>query len=146
MGYTITIGELEVTKSPEDGLDSDCIGFSAYSARHDNAPAFGEPTDYTNSRWPSYGVWSNALARFGLKEVFFYEGHLIGGHPGVRLVTAELVGAVSSALAAYRVRFPNAEPKMEVDDESADLARIVWLDYWLTWALANCETPVIANI
>lgn len=145
MGYTITIGELEVTKSPEDGLDSVCIGFDAKGARHDGAPAYGEPTDYTNSRWPSYGVWSNALARFGLKDVFFCEGHLIGGHPGVRLVTPELAGAVSAALAAYRVRFPEAKAEMDVDDESADMARITWLDYWLTWALANCETPVIAN-
>jgi hypothetical protein len=25
------------------------------------------------------------------------------------------------------------------------LARLIWLDWWMRWALENCETPAIEN-
>lgn len=147
MGYTITIGQLSIEKNPDDGIDCSCISFGAEGARHDDAPAFGEPADYTNSRWPSYGVWSDFMRATGLYDVFFYDrGHLIGGHPGVRLITPVLALKVSHALVVYRMANPSAESVMrEGDDASAWLCRLIWLDYWIGWAIKNCETPVIAN-
>jgi hypothetical protein len=147
MGYTITIGQLSIEKNPDDGLDCSCVRFDAEGARHDDAPAFGEPTDYTNSRWPSYGVWADFMRATGLYDVFFYDsGHLIGGHPGVRLITPDLALKVSHALVEYRQANPSAEPILrDVDDASAWLCRLIWLDYWIAWAIKNCETPVIAN-
>lgn len=145
MGYTITIGELKISKDPEDGLECSCISFDAELVRRGDAPAFGEPTDYTNSRWPSYGVWQNALRRFNLEPVFFDNGHLIGGHPGARLVTQEMVDVVRCELARWRLVNPDVAPEFNNNEEAADLARVIWLDYWLTWALKNCETPVVAN-
>lgn len=145
MGYTITIGELEVNKSPDDGLDCDCISFSAVGVKHDDAPAFGEPTDRTNSRWPSYSAWVGAMRDAGLEDVFFDRGNLIGGHPGVRLVTQELVNVVSAALAEWKADHPESVAAFEGENADNVLCRLIWLDYWLKWALANCETPVIAN-
>lgn len=147
MGYTITIGELEVTKSPDDGLDCDCIRFDAKGVMIADSPAFGEPTDYTNSRWPSYSVWSSFMKAVGIYDVFFDgRGHLIGGHPGVRLVTRELSDFVNGALVKYRAENPSVHPLLNEGSESAGwLCRLIWLDYWLNWALENCETPVIAN-
>lgn len=147
MGYTITIGELETQAYPNDGLDCSCIRFDATGVRHDAAPAFGEPTDYTNSRWPSYGVWHEFMRSVGLGDVFFTEdGHLIGGHPGVRLVTREMVEAVASALAAYRAKHPALQAVLSDNDkDSGWLCRLIWLDYWLRWSIDNCKTPVIAN-
>lgn len=144
MGYAITIGELDVRKYPENGLDSDCIRFDAVGVKVSDSPAFGEPTDFTNSRWPMYSTWSDFLQAVGLYGVFFDEqGHLIGGHPGVRLVTQELADRVSQALDDYRAMHPSAIEQMEGGD--GWLCRLVWLSYWLRWALANCDTPVIAN-
>lgn len=146
MGYSITIGELEVIKQPDDGIESDCLSFSAKHVRHDGAPAFGDPTDYTNSRWPAYGVWEDALRQFKLADTFYTDrGNLIGGHPGVRLVTKDLADTVSMALSLYRLNHPEVNPAHNVSDEASNLARVVWLDYWLRWALENCETPVVAN-
>jgi hypothetical protein len=145
MGYTITIGELEIEKCPEDGIDSDCLRFGAKGERHYASPSFGEPTDFTNSRWPSYTAWAETMRTAGLHEAMFYGGTLIGGHPGVRLVTPELRDAVSNALAGLRARFPGREPAFDDTDEGCAMARLTWMDYWLRWALANCETPVIAN-
>lgn len=145
MGYTITIGELSVMKKPDDGLDSPCISFGAIGIRHDDAPAFGDPTDYTNSRWPSYTVWADFARATGLYDVLFYGGTLIGGHPGVRLVTKELVDRVALELEVFKKRYPNAEPKYDETDESSYLCRLIWLDYWLRWSFEYCETPVIVN-
>lgn len=147
MGYTITIGQLRVDKSPDDGLDCSCMRFDADGVKHDGAPAFGEPTDHTNERWPSYSAWSNFLKAVDLYGVFYYgSGHLIGGHPGIRLVTQELVSAVSSALTGYRERNPGVEAAFNEGDERCGyLCRLIWLDYWLRWSIENCETPVIAN-
>lgn len=147
MGYTITIGQLEVCKSPDDGLDCSCLTFSAEGVNHENAPAFGEPTDYTNERWPSYTGWSDFLIDAGLYEVFFYDnGHLIGGHPGIRLVTREMKVRVDTALEAFQKENPGLEAKfVEGTRAGGTLCRLTWLKYWIDWAIDNCETPVIAN-
>lgn len=151
MGYTLTIGELTVHKYPDCGLDEDGISFGAFGIHHDDAPAFGEPTDHTNSRWPSYSAWAGTMRDLGLTEVIFSGGTLVGGHPGVRLVTPELVEVVSSALEKYRREHPdgvagfNQDENMPTDPVNANLARMEWFDYWLRWALENCDTPVIAN-
>jgi hypothetical protein len=157
MGYSITIGELEVEKNPDDGLDCPCLFLDAKGESHEGAPAFGEPTDQSNSRWPSYSTWSDCLRDAGLHDVFFCDGHLVGGHPGVRLVTNELRDIVRAKKAEFEAKYPNVEAtygdKPEgpfgVDEsnpkENSTYCRIVWLDYWIDWALKNCKTPVIAN-
>lgn len=146
MGYGLRIGELKIEKNPEDGLEASCISLSAEAARHDKAPAFGEPTDYSNDRWPSYSSWSNAMRDAGLYDLFFFDGHLIGGHPGVRLVTSEMVAAIQDSKTRLEKMHPGI--KAEYDDakpEQGTYCRVLWLEYWTVWALANCENPVIAN-
>lgn len=144
MGYAIRIGELEVTKEPEDGLDCSCISFDVKPEVDDGSPAFGDPTDYTNSRWPSYSAWSETMQDVGLYSTFFLDGHLIGGHPGVRLVTPELVAVVAEALRSYKAKNPNAKPEYGTT-EGASLCRLIWLDYWLSKSIDTCEVPVIVN-
>jgi hypothetical protein len=73
MGYDITIGELHVDRYPDEALEGSGLFFSAKSERHDSAPAFGEPTDFTNSRWPSYSAWSNFADYVGLTDLLFNE-------------------------------------------------------------------------
>lgn len=145
MGYSITIGELEIEKHEDDGLDCSCISFGAKGVRDDNAPAFGEPTDFTNSRWPSYSAWSDCLRDLGLYDLFYCDGHLIGGHPGVRLVTANLVKEVNSRIDEFKRKNPKATPVYDGSDLNGSLCRGEWLVYWLNWAIKNCKNPVIAN-
>lgn len=142
MGYTITIGELEVATRPEDALECSGISFDAKGERHDGAPAFGEPTDFTNSRWPSYSAWHNFAENCGIYDLLFCEGHLIGGHPGVRLVTKEMLDVVTNARHLMQQTIPELVPTLKCN---SDYCRLLWLEYWMTWALANCKTPVIAN-
>lgn len=146
MGYDLRIGELRINKEPDDGLESSCISFSAEAHSLPDAPAFGEPTDFTNGRWPSYSSWSNAMKEAGLYDVFFFQGNLIGGHPGVRLVTAEMAAAIQDSKARLEKDYPGI--KAEYDNakpHQGTYCRVLWLEYWTVWALSNCKTPVIAN-
>jgi len=77
MGYDLTIGEAEfkVDKVGDDFVDNiqeECIRVTVAEIKHDNAPAFGEPTDYTNVRWPSYSSWA-IFCEFAELEHVFYE-------------------------------------------------------------------------
>lgn len=146
MGYSITIGEMHVDKTPDDGVESSCLFFSAKGVSHDSAPAFGEPTDFTNSRWPSYSAWSNFMDYAGLKDAFYSHGNLIGGHPGVRLITRDLLDRIKEARARMESMTPPPVATMEnYTEKNGFYCRILWLDYWCSWAIENCETPVIAN-
>lgn len=53
MGYNLTIGEAVLS------WDEDYVCVDAQDVTLPNAPAFGDPTDHTNSRWPSYSVWAD---------------------------------------------------------------------------------------
>jgi hypothetical protein len=157
MGYTIIIGELKVEKHKDDGTDSDCLSFTAEVVRLEKAPAFGEPTDHTNTRWPSYTAWSNAMRGLGLYDLFYNEnGHLIGGQSGVRLVTEDLFDEFKTRLRLFEISNPNVTatygntencllyPDKNNPEVNAWYVRGVWLEFWMEWALKNCETPVIA--
>lgn len=147
MGYDITIGELKVDKYPEEALEGSGLFFTAKSETHKDAPAFGEPTDYTNSRWPSYSAWSNFADYVGLTDVLFdYRGNLVGGNPGVRLLTPEILAKITAAKARMEALSPPPQPTMEnYTEKNGHYCRLIWLEYWCKWALDNCEVPVIAN-
>ncbi len=147
MGYSITVGELHVDKYQDEALESSGLFFSAKSERHDSAPAFGEPTDFTNSRWPSYSAWFEFADYVGLKELLFTEsGNLIGGHPGVRLLTKEMFDEITKAKQMMEsLRHPPAATMENYTEKNGHYCRLLWLHYWCEWALENCETPVIAN-
>jgi len=116
MGYTLEIGEAELE------FDEDSVGVTCATVRLDHAPAFGEPTDYQNQRWPSYRAWSHDIKALGLTDVMF--GERIGGgkdefewkgvvryplmssHPGAAVVTREHVEIVEAKLAAYKILHP----------------------------------------
>lgn len=146
MGYSITIGELDIQKNPEDGLEASCLWFSAIGVSIDGSPAFGEPTDSTNQRWPSYSAWSNFMDYVGLTDVFFFDGNLIGGHPGVRLVTNNMVSRIKEAREKLESMDEPPLPTMEnYTEKNGYYCRLIWLEYWCEWAIENCNTPVIAN-
>jgi hypothetical protein len=140
MGYGLSIGEATIE------WNTDCVRIGCATERRDNAPAFGEPTDYSNQRWPSYTSWSNAMSALGLMDVMFDERNggcsdfefkwndkwlipLLATHPGATPITKEHVAYVEEKLAAY-------------SEESYDGE---WLLYWLRWAVENCENPVFVN-
>lgn len=150
MGYTIRIGEAILNKDEKYAY----ISISAKKERHDSAPAFGEPTDFTNERWPSYTTWSEFLRAVGLYELFTdKERGLMRSHPGEALLTKSHQIKIRDALTEYKKKgtapgFPESMmggPIPGAENLDPMLARLIWLDYWVTWAVENCENPVLTN-
>jgi len=170
MGYSLIIGELETEYDAED----EYIRLSARGESHPDAPAFGEPTDGTNSRWPSYTTWADFTREAGLEELFYGSGWdrgarqytscsdsfhrerpLLNEHPGAAPITRADADFVEAALAAYLAKNPDAKPGFPMDmmgdpipdaeKLSPTLGRLQWLAYWMRWAVDNCKHPVLAN-
>jgi hypothetical protein len=124
MGYTLKIGEAAISYNA-DYCTIDCDIVS-----RDDAPAFGEPTDHENRRWPSYSVWSNAMETLGLMSVMFGAGEftfngvcrypLIAEHPGVTPITKEHVECVESVLVDYKAAHPDRIAKYPPPKEGAE--------------------------
>lgn len=152
MGYSLTIGNAVLGEPcPDTHVWSvDVEGFS-----HPDAPAFGEPTDRTSQRWPSYSGWTDFCTEVGLTKLFYdKECGLLSRHPGTFGLTQGHLKTVTEALERRRAvnggkepGFPDETPDGELVENGKDgqLARLVWLEYWVRWALENCERPAIRN-
>jgi hypothetical protein len=165
MGYNLKIGEAYVA-SDEDGER-----ILVRDEEFHHAPAFGEPTDFTNARWPSYSGWFNFCQNIGIAGIMFkganggsdlfqlpdgsYVGCLIPEHPGVARITQKHLDYITQKVTEYRVLHPNhiAEfPPQSIGDSfdpnpiyDGNLCRAEWLIYWMTWALNYCNKPTFYN-
>jgi len=151
MGYNLTIGEAKIITYAEDGLEADCT-IGAERIVHHDAPAFGEPTDSTNERWPSYTSWWEFCEFVGLTHAIYdsEQRSLRGGHPGAFPINEKFKKEVDLAMARLIAKYPNAvasygENENDIPEENGAMCRLIWLQYWTDWALENCETPVLAN-
>lgn len=152
MGYTIRIGNAV----PEFSKDYDELwaGWRVDPASHDCAPVFAndEMTGNTNTRSPSYSGWHVFAEEVGLHDLFFkdYDG-LMSSHPGCKMFTQQHLDEVQAALIKYQAKtdLPAGFDEWGADSENPKhdgyLARLIWLEWWMRWALANCETPAIDN-
>lgn len=157
MGYTLEIGELETTIE-KDGLNS-YIDHSVKSEHHDEAPAYGEPTDNSNGRWPSYTAWHDFARFVDLEDLFYNKSTgLLREHPGCIPLVQEHKKIIDKAYKAFYKKYPNCKagfsPKSLEDEffedkdwplENVWAVRLEWLKYWVDWALTNCENPVFYN-
>jgi hypothetical protein len=165
MSYDIYIGNAEI-ETPDREPDY-LYGFDV-RVRHVQIP--GAPTapndDMTgngNSRHPGYIQWPNFAEEVGLHAFFFDKSTgLMHEHPGCFPLYPEHLYTVRAALAAYKARWPEAVPGFtglafgrptpeypeEVEERltaNANLARLIWLEFWIAWALETCERPAIEN-
>lgn len=171
MGYTITIGNA-MFESPAYGTKT-YLDVVAEGASTDDAPVFenDEMTGNTNSRSPSYTVWSDFCREVGVFELFYGGGWdrdaranrpcsemfhreygLLQNHPGFAAINQHDVDFVSVALDKYKTKHPEARPRFSdwggnggATEADANLARLIWLDYWMRWAVKNCERPIVKN-
>lgn len=124
MGYTLMIGEL-IKNEENEGFQ-----FDVENVEHLNAPAEGSPTDYTNSRWPSYSGWSDFVNETGLSVL---NADLIKGHPGYTILKPAHKEIIDRKFKQIK--------KLEPHNQ----ARLSWLKYWVDWALENCKQPAFLN-
>jgi hypothetical protein len=165
MGYTFTIGNAQLNYYKGD----EHIRIAAERADRPDAPAHDPFVGTSNSRSPSYSAWSDFCKDAGIYELFYGQGWsreerrnclcseefhrespLIAGHPGA----APLLPADLDYVRAARIRREQTNggrPPGFWEDDGTDngkdhtLARLLWLEFWINWALENCEIPIIEN-
>lgn len=145
MSYSIHIGNATSEFSKDDGYLS--ARWVVEPATHPAAPTFpnDDMTGNSNSRHPSYSAWDDFCRATGLHDMFFGEENegLMREHPGCVMLTEMHAQTITAALAAYQSEA--TKPPGFTDGHSPHLARILWLEFWVRWALENCETPAIQN-
>lgn len=153
MGYTFTVGNA-VPVHHKDDFPYLSARWEVEHAQLDAAPSFSgdEMTGKSNMRSPSYSVWSDFCRATGLYELFYDEcGHLHARHPGCIGITQEDADFVTAALARYRAKatlppgFEQAWDYSGPPNYDYNFARLIWLEFWMQWAVKNCETPAIQN-
>jgi hypothetical protein len=152
VGYNFAVGNAVPKHSKEDFPEL-YASWEVEGVEITDAPCFpNDVAKHTNYRSPSYTVWANFCRNTGLYEFFYDEnGRLHAGHPGCIGITKEDADFVTAALNSYRAK-SKLPPGFEEDwdyqgppNYDYDLARLMWLEWWMQWAVKNCETPAIEN-
>ena len=171
MGYTLTIGNAALRYDADDLY----LCIEAEGATHPDAPDHDKFTGKGNSLSPSYTVWSDFCRDAGIYELFYGQGWsreerrylecsedfhretpLLAHHPGYAPICRADLDFVKAARERREQsngeRPPGffdygAETDWKEVDNGTDpvLARLVWLEFWLEWALGNCAIPIIEN-
>lgn len=172
MGYNITIGELETEYYPEDSYifltatsatHDDAPDHCPFTKNgNSRSPSYTAWSDFCDKAGISelfYGQgWSRDYRQYlDCSEDFHREIPLLRDHPGARPITKKDADYVTAKLKEYQQKHPNAEPGFWDDpteetnwqyvDNGKDsvLARLMWLEFWMRWAIDNCKQPVVAN-
>lgn len=164
MSYTIIIGEATVRKPGIEKYDpTPSLGIWAVEMKHPDAPVFpgDDMTANTNERSPAYSAWSDFSKKTGLESMFFGKEHgLMREHSGEFALTKAHHKQVAEALAEWRNAHKDAEPgwcecekcswnrdsKAVHVERDSTLARLIWLEWWMRWALENCKIPAFCNL
>lgn len=142
MGYDILIGN----RVPADKGARQCGRvFEVERLEHPDAPLFGgDPTGRSNHRASSYSTWEEFCKDVDLYYLFFSKTvGLMREHPGVQPLTEYHLSHVRAALKAWNARHhlpPGWRP-----GQDALKARLMWLEWWMDWALRNCRVPALEN-
>lgn len=149
MSYDIFIGNAVIDAGDSDN-DTPAVSATVHRIKLDAAPSFigDEMTGNGNSRHPAYSAWSGFCESAGLLDLFFNEDTgLMREHPGCFKLQWRHLEIVRSALETFRSRNPDVKPLFAEngDERSPLLARLIWLEWWMTWALKNCPCPAVYN-
>lgn len=165
MGYNITVGNARINyDAAELYMRLDCEG-----AENDAAPDHCPYTGKSNCRSPSYTGWSDFCKDAGIAEMFYGQGWsrderrnlecsegfyrespIISGHPGIQPIGQGDLDYVRAAR-IRREQSNGGKPAGFWNDDGTDngndycLARLLWLEFWIEWALKNCQYPAIHN-
>jgi len=155
MSYSFYIGNAVPTHGIEDGEL-----FARWEVTPEKHEAFeimpnDDMTSNGNDRYPAYIAWHEFCLEAGIEEMFYDDQTgFVSQHPGCFLLKRGHLLHVQGRL-AHRRRVSDKPPGfptyngdwkiVDADKYDATLARLIWLEYWMRWALENCEIPAIQN-
>lgn len=147
MGYHIYIGEPSVKLCREDSLGMLVPTIVVQMERSYDAPYFDNDdlTEKTNYRAPSYNGWEEFTKESDLHHLFYNaETGLMTKNPGAALLNTHHLAEVKHAIAKWAIR--RKEESMGIAgfalNQDRVAANLMWLEYWIKWALEYCTTPV----
>lgn len=144
MGWEILIGEWD-----EDARSEDPEGTPQTVAHVEvaEAPAFdGDDAGHSNCRRPSYVDWHSFCRATGLADLFHGKAGLFAEHPSTVRLTKRHARIVKQAREMFQAARPAAQPTfLSASEQDHHLARLIWLEWWVNWAIANCKRPAIHN-
>jgi hypothetical protein len=148
MGYLLTIGEAVFEYTPnEHRLRIDAQRCNHHSNTFSiSYRGWEEMCKATGLQQLFYGTgWNRDLREYDYCEDEFYREEPLLHRPGSHAVLcrqdADLIRACHER---YRFMHPNVKPGLH-SEIANNLSCLLWLDYWVTWAVDHCERPVITN-
>lgn len=159
MGYSIYIGNAVLEEYDLDDTDGVYSPhYVVHGMTHPDAPEFPNDsmTGKSNSRHPSYTGWSEFVNQFGIRDLFGgNERSCFHAHPGCMRITENDLQIVRNRIAEWKLTHnkpPGFDPGLFPDEKEGEvgqfdyiLARALWLEWWMDYALKNCERPAIYN-
>lgn len=150
MGFTFTIGgaRAEIDKAYLPKL---LVGLVVDKVISPHAPSFPGDEGQCSEDSFSYGGFFNFCDDAGLRGLFYGEdGRLKAGHPGCMAITEDDVVIVRTAREKWQAKAtlpPGFHPFEHEGPDFFDynLAWLMWFEFWMDWAVKNCETPAIQN-
>lgn len=143
MSVRITIGEIEEILDDDGPFELIKV---IKVQKSDEAPIFvGENPDYEQLNTKSSICWPE-FCQEGLIYGLFYNRHTgLFKTTGVYNLTTEHLNLVSikRVMREERIKKP---PGFGSDIYDPVLARLIWLEYWIEWALEKCQNPGIENV
>ena len=163
MSYDIYIGNAELESEwPGDGYGP-VAEWVVSLCEHTDAPCLPyDPTGRSNCRSPGYIAWPNFCEEAGIMPMWCDENAgFLRPHPGIKPLLPEHLATVRLKRIEWEAKHPDAipgwdynagmfpAPAGEWDDgvrgRDSVLARLIWMEWWMGWALDNCERPAIYN-
>lgn len=165
MSYDFYIGEAVMEPPSKEDLKDGYHEIRVRVSAHEEADAPSFPNDFMtgkgNTRHPGYSQWHDFCNAAGLEDMFYNkESGLIAQHPGTSMLTRTHADLVTRARKLWEEGHRGAKPgwcscrkcdiliaKNRKDHVELDgiLARLLWLEWWINWALKNCKIPAIHN-
>ncbi len=160
MGFDFAIGEGFINHE-----DDEYIYIGVDGVKNPDAPNLGhnDISGTGNSRHPSYISFHDFATRNNIKEIFYEEDRIKGGHPGCFKITESMCLTLEERVKTFEEKHPDVvcpstvpctvapEDKFKMSlccgltEDSWDYGKLRWYAFWFRWALNNCKIPVFHN-
>lgn len=142
MGYNFTIGNAYISKCDES------ISIEARAIRESSAPSAGTRILSVSSVSVGYGEWDSFCRNTRTTKLFYGDGYVNGRlewatdfhreepylyrHPGAALIIPADLDFIRQSMRGLNI-------------SESEYSYLQWLEFWMDYALTNCEHPVFVN-
>ena len=154
MGYSFYIGNA-IPVFPSEGNEN-TFSWEVERVEHPDAPewkhdrksladALADASKKTNGRHPQITQMKHFCKQANIEGLFFDgDGCLVPRRSCVTRLTKSHCHKITFARQKWEEEHPDSVPGW-YDNEDPILARLIWYEFWMKWALGNCGLPAVEN-